>query len=125
MEEPHGAAIGAALAARGAKGAIGAVRARLADEDEALETRLAAARAVGVLCDLASVDKLTDLAGEGAAATATPEALSLSLAALEGLSATRPDDLAKRLAPLLDSGVKAPVRAAAERALASPGRCAK
>ncbi|MCC6902389.1 MAG: HEAT repeat domain-containing protein [Polyangiaceae bacterium] len=100
-----------------------AVRARLEDRDEAIDVRVSAALALGLMCDGGSVDALTELALALRDPGASPEARALGPVALGALSRLRPADLQKRLRPLTQSGAPPAVRRAAEAALASPPTC--
>lgn len=100
------------------------IMARLDDEDEALPVRSQAARTLGTVCSVADLDRLTTLAQ----ATLTPVAFELErevgLAAIEALGMIHPADLPKRLAPLRSPKAPVTLKAAADRALAAPPRCA-
>jgi HEAT repeat protein len=102
-----------------------AMRARLDDEKEDADVRAAAARSLGAVCDASSADRLTELARGLAAFGTSEDEQEIDQAALEGLAALGPADLAKRLAPLL--GPKAPpaLREAASTALVARSLCAK
>jgi HEAT repeat protein len=112
-----------ALATRGVQRASTAIRARFGDPHEALETRIAAVRALSTLCDRRSADALTSMARHGALPLASEDDVMLSLEAVNALGALHPPDLAARLAPLTTSGTGAEARAAAARALASTATC--
>ncbi len=121
--EVRGTAVDA-LAGHRARAYAGAVRDCLDDEDETIAVREAAARALGAMCAVESVDRLTELAHAAAQPLAADaDALVLGLAALEALGQLHPADLASRLAPLRGKNVRDAVRAAAERALVTRGRC--
>jgi hypothetical protein len=85
--------------------------------------RAASAKALGVLCDTDSTDRLTELARAVASPVADEEAQELGLAALAGLAALQPQDLKTRLGPLLDKSAPPHVKAAAAQALAARRMC--
>ena len=101
------------------------VRDRLSDRDEALDARLAAVLALGLMCDAASVDELTELALQLKNPGASPEARALGPVALGALSRIRPADLKKRLAPITDRRAPLLARRAAEVALAAEPTCGR
>ncbi|MBE7478921.1 MAG: hypothetical protein HS104_02870 [Polyangiaceae bacterium] len=100
-----------------------AVRERLEDAEEALEVRLAAALALGLLCDTGSVGVLTDLALALRDPAASADARALAPVALGSLSRIRPADLPKRLGPLTDAKAPLLARRAAETALRAQPTC--
>ena len=115
----------AAIAALGARGAVGHValgRARAAAPREDLDVRAEAVRALGALCDRASLDTLSELAAR-AAAPFNEADRKLGGAAIEALAALHPPDLAARLAPLRAKDAPREARERSERALTQPGRC--
>ena len=114
-----------ALAIHQARAYAGAVRDRLDDAQEIPLVRTAAARALGAMCDPAQLERLTELARASADPMASGEDLTLGLAAIAALGDIHPADLASRLGKLHDKGVRDAVRAAAEHALSSPGKCAR
>ena len=116
-------AVVAALARRRAMSWRKAVRERLTDGDEAAEVRTAAASALGAMCDMQSVDQLTDVARVLGTPGVDRAAQEAALAAVSGLAALQPGDLRQRLAPLLAPSSPPFVRALAERALAGRSRC--
>jgi hypothetical protein len=85
--------------------------------------RAASARALGVLCDSDSADRLTELAHHLSSPVADEEAQQLGLAAIGGLAALQPADLRARLGPLLATDSPGYVRAAAQEALAARRMC--
>jgi HEAT repeat protein len=116
-------AVVVAAALRRAGALRGAVRERLDDEDEDVDVRQAAAAALGSLCDMSSVDRLTEHARQ-LGSPGTPEGEQpIALGALFGLAALQPKDLRDRLAPLLSPSASPEVRAAAQKALAAHGVC--
>ena len=111
-----------ALAAHGDAHAAKGVRAKLEDEHEALEVRLAAVRALNSLCDRESLELLTKLAQRAPLPMATDEDIQIGFAAADALGRLHPADLAARLAPLAAKDARAEARMVASRALAtSPG----
>lgn len=98
------------------------IRERLDDGKEDVEVRALAARTLGALCVTSAADRLTKLAHLSRSPVDEADE-RLGMAAIDALSALRPPDLAKRLAPLRAKDVRMPVRRAAERALAEPGVC--
>jgi len=101
----------------------GAVRDRLDDRDEDAEVRAAAASALGALCDVSSIDRLTELARRLGVPGAGEDEQPIAVGALVGLAALQPADLRARLAPLLSKTAAPYVRAAAEKALGAHGVC--
>ncbi len=112
-----------ALAAHGARDYAKAVRARLDDEQELGDVRVAAAHALGAMCDPAQLERLTELARGAADPMAGGAELTLGLAAIQALGDIHPADIASRLAKLRDKSVRDAVRAAAEHALTSQPKC--
>lgn len=105
-----------------ATGAAATIEKRLGDEDENVEVRITAARALGAMCVQHAVDALQKLS----ALALSPESEAddrLGMAAIEALGAIHPKDLEKRLAPLRDKNVRTPVRFAADRASTDPPAC--
>jgi HEAT repeat protein len=116
-------AILGALAAHQARAYADAVRSRLDDAQEVADVRVAAARALGAMCDSSQLERLTEIARSAADPMAGGDELALGLAATSALGDIHPADLAIRLAKLRDKSVRDAVRAAAEHALAAPARC--
>lgn len=116
-------AILTALAAHRARGFSDAVRARVDDEREDPEVRVAAARTLGALCDPKMLDRLTELAGAATDPMLDEDRLALALAAIDALGAMHPVDLASRLSKLRGEGVRDAVKAAAANAAAMPPGC--
>ncbi|HEY8077894.1 MAG TPA: HEAT repeat domain-containing protein [Labilithrix sp.] len=98
------------------------VRDRLEDGKEDPDVRALAARTLGAMCDAGALDRLTKLADRARFPTNDADD-RIGIAAIEALGAIHPSDLQKRLAPLLDKGVRMPVRRAAERALSETPAC--
>ncbi len=113
----------AALAVRRAVAMIKPIRGRLDDVREDIDVRLASARALGTLCDAKSLDRLTELARNGAGPMTDEVPSQLSLASTEALGWLHPPDLARRLAPLLAKDARPLAQEAAKSALAEPPRC--
>ena len=84
--------------------------------------RALAAKTLGDLCARDATDALTELAVLSRAPVDEADE-RLGVAAIDALAVLHPRDLEKRLAPLRAKGVRAPVRRAADRALAEPGAC--
>lgn len=114
-----------ALGERGAIRHAEAVRVVLAADDEAIEVRLSAALALGLMCDANAVDLLTEHALELRDPMANADARALGPVALGALSRIKPPDLAKRLEPLLDKRNAILLRRAAEAALREPSGCGR
>lgn len=112
-----------ALGAHRARAFSADLAARVDDEAEALEVRVAAVRALGATCDVGSLGRLTDLAAKVSSPMAEDAEISLGMAAIDALGAIHPADLARRLAPLTARGVRAAVRKRALDAVAQPGTC--
>ncbi len=98
------------------------IRERLDDGKEDVEVRALAARTLGAMCVRSATDRLTKLAQLSRSPVDEADE-RIGMAAIDALSALRPPDLEKRLAPLRAKEVRMPVRRAAERALAEPGVC--
>ncbi len=116
-------AILGALASHQARAYADAVRKRLDDAQELPEVRIAAAHALGAMCDPRQLERLTELARAAGDPMASGEDLTLGLAALTALGDIHPVDLATRIAKLRDKSVRDAVRAAAEHALVAPAKC--
>ncbi|MDP9036286.1 MAG: HEAT repeat domain-containing protein [Myxococcota bacterium] len=116
-------AVLSALGARRASSFRDRIRERLADKGEDAEVRAAAARALGLLCDAASVDGLTVLARSLGTAGEAEDDQQVAIEALGALAAIQPRDLRDRVAPLLVSSAPPYVRAATQQALAARGSC--
>ncbi len=110
------------LAAHRAKRHIVAIG-ELADRaDEHAEVRARAILALGVLCDTSRVDTWTKLALWTVSGISDGERM-IGAAAIAALGDVKPKDLAKRLAPLLDSKMPRNVREAAKAALEAEPAC--
>lgn len=96
---------------------------RLDDRDEDGEVRVAAAKALGAMCDPGALDALTRAARAAASPLVTGEDLAVGAASLRALAALHPSDLRARLGPLLSAEGRAETRRAAEAALAERGAC--
>jgi hypothetical protein len=118
----RGAAV-VALAKRRAVPWRATVRERLDDAGEDIEVRVAAARALGALCDSDATDRLTELARVLGSPATDEEGQQLGFASLVGLAALQPADLRGRLASLLAPTAPPYARAAAEQALAAHRMC--
>jgi HEAT repeat protein len=125
LGDPRVSVRGAALVALARRRALSwrkGIRERLDDLDEDVHIRAAAASALGAICDVSAIDRLTELA-RGLAAGESGESLPLGLGALVGLAALHPADLQQRFAPLLLPSAPPTVRAAAERAVSARSVC--
>jgi HEAT repeat protein len=111
-----------ALGARGGKTQRAAILDRAGDPGEALPVRVAAVRALGALCDSASLGDLTTLAQKGVSPGTEVDA-QLAMAAINSLGHIHPKDLKDRLAPVLQDGVIADVRSSAQAAIAEEHTC--
>jgi hypothetical protein len=118
----RGAAL-VALARRRATSWRHAMRERLDDPGEDAEVRGAAARALGAVCDVESVDRLTELARAIVGPGADEDAIQVGLGALVGLAAMQPRDLRGRVEPLLAASAPPYARVAAQQALAARPMC--
>lgn len=95
------------------------------DSDEALEVRIAAARALGLLCYAPAGDALAKQARRLTDAGLESLDRALAGASMASLGRIHPADLPKLLQPLVQGeGTPAPVRAAAKALLAGSGACA-
>jgi hypothetical protein len=102
----------------------GALLERFEDDDERIEVRLAAVSSLGQLCYEPSLDSLTNQARKLSSPGMDLRARSLSASALAALAEIHPNDLARRLDPLLSNpNVSPEMRRAAKAALASETRC--
>ncbi len=113
-----------ALGERHAPGQSRALMARLKDGKEDSGVRVAAARALGTTCAGDAVPMLTDLAKDAALPQGAGQDVAVSMAAILALGAIHPADVRSRLAPLLQKGVPAQPRAAAQHAIEDAGTCA-
>jgi HEAT repeat protein len=111
------------LGRRGARRYADDIRERLDDEDEILDVRVRAARALGRVCDKDSVDRLTELARLTATPGASGAALVVGASAAASLGRLNPPDLQKRLAPLADKSAPRLAQEIAKSALTTTDRC--
>jgi hypothetical protein len=112
-----------ALGERKVASALPVLRARAFDRIEAAEVRLASIGALGALCDLASVEQLTELAERGLAPRFEIDR-KLAGASVLSLGAIAPADLADRLRPLAGDNAARDLVEATKMALApGAGRC--
>lgn len=112
-----------AIGKRRAVSQVSRVRERLDDSKEALDVRVRAARALGDLCDSASVEKLVKLVREGSVPMATGDAQRLAMASIAALGRLQPKDLREKLAPLLGEGAPRLLAIAAKAALDRKDGC--
>jgi hypothetical protein len=75
------------------------------------------------VCDVSSIDRLTELARQLGVPGTPEEEQQIAGAALLALAALHPADLGDRIAPLLSPKAPPDVRAAAEKAMAARGMC--
>jgi hypothetical protein len=112
----------AALAGHAATAFAGSIRARLADRREDLDVRVAAAHALGSLCDARAVDDLAGYAVNGASSP-NPDEVALGLAATDALGQIHPADLVKRLKSVHSKGARPDAQRAANAAVGGRGTC--
>ena len=111
------------LGRRGALRYADDIRERLDDEEEILDVRVRAARALGRVCDKTSADRLTELAQGTAQPSASGAALVVGASAAAALGRLNPPDLAKRLAPLSSKSAPRIAQEIAKSALTTTDRC--
>jgi HEAT repeat protein len=111
------------LGRRGARRYADDIRERLDDEEEILDVRVRAARALGRVCDKDSVDRLTELSRLTATPGASGAALVVGASAAAALGRLNPPDLQKRLAPLADPSAPRIAQEIAKSALTTTERC--
>jgi HEAT repeat protein len=112
-----------ALGRRKVRSATEGLTARLDDDQERFEVRVAAAKALGESCDAAAADMLAKHALRLQDPLATNEARAIGLAALGSLANLGTPDLRQRLAPLLSKNAPRGSRDAAEGALRARSGC--
>jgi hypothetical protein len=98
------------------------ILARLVDRREDLEVRVAAAQALGALCDVRAIGTLADDAVLGASSP-DPSEVALGLAATSALGEIHPEDLEKRLQRIRAKGNRPDAQRAAEAAIGGRGTC--
>jgi len=113
------ASVAEALGARGSATSAQPLLARLEDQEEAVEVRIASAAALAEMCASTALNSLTRRAQALSDPTAPSDAQMLGRAALRALVRLNPSDLQKRLAPLKARTAPPAVRAAAGRAASS------
>jgi HEAT repeat protein len=96
--------------------------ASLENKEEHHDVRIAAAHALGGMCEVSGVDALTSAARMSVSPIASLEDLTVATAALRALSAIHPRDLKSRLEPLLSSE-RAETKRAAEAAITDKATC--
>jgi hypothetical protein len=127
VEDPSDDVRRAALRAVGTRRAtadLGVVRDRFEDADELPGVRAEAALSLGMLCDVKSLNALTEFARVLASPTAEDSQRLIGRGSLAALALIHPADLEKRIAPLRDKKVPVAIRLFAQTALRTPGRCA-
>ncbi|MBN1610231.1 MAG: HEAT repeat domain-containing protein [Polyangiaceae bacterium] len=113
-----------ALGRRGTRAQAPALRELLDDDEEPVEVRASAARALGRMCDTQSVDSLVHLALALRDPLADASKQLLGWAALEALGRIQPRDLTGTLRPLLArEGIPEGVKRAARAALRAAPAC--
>jgi hypothetical protein len=112
-----------AVGARRVTAAAGVVRDRFQDRKELDSVRAAAALSLGMMCDAASADALTEQAVRLVSPTADETERRVAESALAALGLLHPADLARRVAPLSAKTAPGPMRRLAAAALAAKGRC--
>ncbi len=112
-----------ALGLRRARAYASKIRDKLDAHDEAVEVRMQAARALGMMCDNDSLDMLTSYAHKAADRLSSGDLQSIGSAAIVALGRLHPRDLAKRLAPLMSPRAPRGARFAAQAALQHQGAC--
>jgi HEAT repeat protein len=98
------------------------IRSRVIDPSEDPEVRVAAAHALGALCDARAVDKLVEYALLGASSP-DPNDVALGLAATAALGELHPADLERRLQKIRGKGNRPDAQRAAAAAIADRGAC--
>jgi HEAT repeat protein len=111
-----------ALGGHAATAYVAPIRSRMVNEHEDIDVRLAAARALGALCDAHSADALSDYAVAGASSP-DPNDVALGLAATAALGQIHPADLTKRLERIHGKGVRPDAERAADAAVTERGSC--
>ncbi len=118
----RGAAI-TALGSHKARGHSKRVIETLENKEEHPDVRIAAAHALGDMCDAGALDALTSAARKSVSPVASLEDLTIASAALGALGAIHPRDLPARLEPLLAPDARAEMRRAAQATLAEKATC--
>jgi HEAT repeat protein len=116
-----------ALGKRSARAHTQAIIERLEDKEERFDVRVAAARALGLLCDPAAVGPLSKQIAPLADPYGSLEARGIAVAALAALRDIGPRDFKDRISVLYAKDAPPVARAAAEAALSTPtrGRCGR
>ncbi len=114
-----------ALGRRRAVAYAPALRERVEDKKEALEVRVAAASALGRMCDAGSIDLLTRYAQKLADPFSDADVRAIGPAAVAALGRLHPPDLKQRLAPLMTPKAPVGARFAVHGALSGPGSCSR
>ncbi|MFO0617037.1 MAG: hypothetical protein U0414_30860 [Polyangiaceae bacterium] len=111
-----------ALGERGAVGQREAILERALDAGEATVVRISAIRALGALCDTASLEALTKLALIGLGPGTESDA-KVAIVAIAAIGAIHPQDIEARIGELAKDGVIADVHSAAVQALKGSSSC--
>lgn len=111
-----------ALGRRGARAETKILRERAEDKKEALVVRKKATEALGMVCDVESLDFLTELVALGEKPTSVGQR-DLALAAISALAKIHPSDLAERLAPVMGPKVPTDLRQKAREAESAKRTC--
>ena len=112
-----------AISAHRSSGFSADLRARLDDESEEIDVRVAATRALGATCDAAALGRLSVLAAKVASTIANDVDVAIGLAAIDAIGAIHPADIARQLSSVTAPTVRATVRRRAVDAIAEPGSC--
>jgi HEAT repeat protein len=112
-----------AIGLRRAASEVGLVRERFHDAEEVDSVRAAAAIALGKVCDVASLDTLTEYARKIATPLADEADRVIGRGALMALSIIAPPDLKRRLQPFWAKGVPRAITELAAVAVTARGEC--
>jgi HEAT repeat protein len=112
-----------AVGTRGTTRCLKTIREQLEDSEEVPEVRVAAADALGLLCDRGSVQVLTRYAERAPDRMLEPTMRRISMASIRALGRIHPADLSARLGRLRHDKTPPPVRQEVDRALSMPAQC--